>query len=70
MVVDRLRSLKKIRVEFYNEFLNICKDIKGDAVEDKLLRYLVREDSKIKRKFKEVKDSSKEFKKRKKVVFY
>lgn len=70
LAADRLRSLKKTRAELHNELSNICKDTKGDAVEDKLLRYLVREDSKIKRKSKEVKDSSKESKKRKKVVSY
>ncbi|KAJ8440817.1 hypothetical protein Cgig2_000705 [Carnegiea gigantea] len=68
LAADRLKSLKNTRAELRKEFSNTCKDSK--AAEDKLLRYLVREDSKFKRKSKELQDSTKESKKQKKAVSY
>ena len=68
LAADRLKSLKKTRAELRKEFSNTCKDSK--AAEDKLLWCLVREDSKFKRKSKELQDSTKDSKKQKKAVPY
>jgi len=68
LAADRLKSLKKTRAELRKELSNTSKD--GKATEAELLQYLVREDSKLKRKSKEVQGSSKELKKQKKAVPY
>ncbi|XP_021768814.1 protein CHROMATIN REMODELING 8-like isoform X2 [Chenopodium quinoa] len=70
LAADRLKSLKKTRAELRNELSNICEDGKAVGVEEKLLNYLVREESKSKRKLKEVQSPNKESKKKKKVVSY
>lgn len=70
LAADRLRSLKKTRAEFRKELSNICNDGKADELEDRLLKYMVREEVKSKRKLKEVKDVKKESKKQKKTVSY
>ncbi|XP_021770157.1 protein CHROMATIN REMODELING 8-like isoform X1 [Chenopodium quinoa] len=70
LAADRLKSLKKTRAELRKELSNICEDGKAVGVEEKLLKYLVREESKSKRKLKEVQGPNKESKKKKKVVSY
>ena len=70
LAADRLRSLKKTRADLRKELSNICQDGKDERVEEKLLKYLVREKAKSKRKLKEVQDVSKGPKKKKKVVSY
>lgn len=70
LAADRLRSLKKTRAELRKEISSVSKDGKAGGVEEKLLKYLVREEAKSKRKLKEVQDQSKESKKQKKAVLY
>lgn len=70
LAADRLRSLKKTRAELRKEISSVSKDGKVGGVEEKLLKYLVREEAKSKRKLKEVQDQSKESKKQKKAVLY
>ncbi|KAL9227603.1 hypothetical protein vseg_003275 [Gypsophila vaccaria] len=70
LAADRLQSLKKTRAEIHKELSSVCKDSKGGGVEDKILRYLVREESKSKSKPKGGKDGNKEAKKKKKAVSY
>lgn len=70
LAADRLRSLKKTRAELRKELSSLCKHGKAGGIEDKLMKYLVREEGKSKRKLKEAQDVSKESKKQKKVVSY
>ncbi|KAF9605684.1 hypothetical protein IFM89_018027 [Coptis chinensis] len=61
---DRLRSLKKTKVQLQNELLELDKD------EHKLIEDLVKEEVKPKRKLKEAQASKKDTKKRQKTVSY
>ncbi|KAH9625999.1 hypothetical protein KSS87_016812 [Heliosperma pusillum] len=70
LAADRLRSLKKTRAELHEELSSACKDSKSGGVEDKILRYLVREESKLKSKPKDGKGKGKESKRQKKTVSY
>ncbi|XP_057964348.1 protein CHROMATIN REMODELING 8 isoform X2 [Malania oleifera] len=71
LVADRLRSLKKTKAQLEKELSEFCNDNPSEGIEhDSLLQTLVREEPAPKRKLKEVQKSSKNFKKRKKVVSF
>lgn len=71
LAADRLRSLKKTKAQLDKELLDLRKGNSSKGIErDKVLRDLVKEEPKRKRKLKEVQKSGKNVEKRQKIVSF
>lgn len=71
LAADRLRSLKKTRAQIEKDLSDLCKNKPTKDIEnDKLILDIVKEESRPKRKSKEVQKSSKKLKKRFKAVSF
>lgn len=71
LATDRLRSLKKTKAQLEKELLNLHKDNSSKGIEqNKVLRDLVKEERRHKRKLKDVKKSGKKVEKRQKIVSF
>ncbi|KAL7172604.1 hypothetical protein ACSBR2_032154 [Camellia fascicularis] len=71
LATDRLRSLKKTKAQLEKEISNLCKDDPSKCSKhDKLIQDLVKEERRPKSKLKELQKSSKNPKKRQKIVSF
>ncbi|KAI7984027.1 Protein CHROMATIN REMODELING 8 [Camellia lanceoleosa] len=71
LATDRLRSLKKTKAQLEKEISNLCKDDPSKSSKhDKLIQDLVKEERRPKSKLKELQKSSKNPKKRQKIVSF
>lgn len=71
LAADRLRSLEKTRVQLENELSDLRKESSSKGVEhNKVLRDMVKEEPRWKRKLKDVQKSGKIVEKKKKIVSF
>lgn len=71
LAADRLRSLKRTKDQFEKELSDLCKDDNAEDIErEKLLKNLVQEEPRNKRKQKEVKKSEENKRKQQKTVSF
>lgn len=71
LATDRLRSLKKTKAQLEKEISNLCKDDPSKCSKhDKLIQNLVKEERRPKSKLKELQKSSKNPRKRQKIVSF
>lgn len=71
LAADRLKSLKKTRAQIEKDLSDLCRNKPSKGIEnDKLILNIVKEESRPKRKLKEVQKSSKKLEKRFRTVSF